>query len=194
MDLARNAHRRLPVRSLPAIAAMLLLAALLLGAAPQARAVDEADLLPVDQAFALTLAAPQRDRIELQWKIAPGYYLYRHRISVQVEGGGFAPGTLQMPRGDRHHDEFFGDVETYRKALRAVLPGEAGADASRIVLKVKYQGCADAGVCYPPQTRTVAVALPAATDPAAPLPGGIDAAANGASPLPSLSAPRAGGL
>jgi thiol:disulfide interchange protein DsbD len=153
------------------------LALLLIAAAPQARAVDEADLLPVDQAFALSATAPQRDRIGLQWKIAPGYYLYRHRISVQVEAGGFTAGTLEMPRGDRHHDEFFGDVETYRDVLRATLPGEAAPDASRIVLKVKYQGCADAGVCYPPQVRTVAVTLPA-----------------GASPLPSLSAPRAGAL
>jgi thiol:disulfide interchange protein DsbD len=143
-------------------------------------AVDESDLLPVDQAFALSAAAPQRDRIELQWKIAPGYYLYRHRIDVQVESGGFAADPLQLPRGERHHDEFFGDVETYRDALRAVLPGSAGAGAARIVLKVKYQGCADAGVCYPPQLRTIAIALP---------PG--DAA--GAT-LPSLSMARPGAL
>ncbi len=193
MDLARNAHRLFG----PGLSgfATLLLAALLLGAAPQARAVDEADLLPVDQAFSLTVAAPQRDRIELRWKIAPGYSLYRHRTSVQVEGGGFTPGTLQMPRGDRHHDEFFGDVETYRKELRATLPGEAGADAARVVLKVKYQGCADAGVCYPPQVRTVAVALPApASVAAAPSGGGVGPAANGASPPPSPLAPRPGGL
>jgi hypothetical protein len=91
MTLARNAHRWIAW-----IATLLLLAA-----APQARGVDEASLLPVDQAFALAAAAPQRDRIELQWKIAPGYYLYRHRISVQVEGGGFAAQPVQLPRGDR---------------------------------------------------------------------------------------------
>ena len=158
MTFARIAHRWIGWHVLP------LLAATLLAAAPQARAVDERDLLPVDQAFALSAAAPQRDRIELQWKIAQGYYLYRHRISVQVEGGGFVAEPLQLPRGDRHHDEFFGDVETYRTRLVATLPGRADAGAARVVLKLKYQGCADAGVCYPPQARVLTVPLPAAPD------------------------------
>jgi thiol:disulfide interchange protein DsbD len=191
--MARFAGARRRLHAGPAAATLAL--ALLLAAVPQAHAVDEADLLPVDQAFALSATAPQRDRIVLQWKIAPGYYLYRHRTSVQVEGAGFAAGTLQMPRGDRHHDEFFGDVETYRDVLRATLPGRVSADASRVVLKVKYQGCADAGVCYPPQVRTVAVTLPAgaaATAPS-PSPGATDAVA-GASALSSLSAPRSGAL
>ncbi|MFL6593012.1 MAG: protein-disulfide reductase DsbD [Luteimonas sp.] len=123
-----------------------------------ARAVDESDLLPVDQAFALSASAPARDRIELTWNIAAGYYLYRQRIHVQVEG--FAADTLQLPQGTRHHDEFFGDVETYRRQLRATLPGVAHGDA--VTLTVKYQGCADLGVCYPPQTRRLTVTLPAA--------------------------------
>jgi thiol:disulfide interchange protein DsbD len=182
MTLARNAHRWIAW-----IAALLLLAA-----APQARGVDEASLLPVDQAFALAAVAPQRDRIELQWKIAPGYYLYRHRISVQVEGGGFAAQPVQLPRGDRHHDEFFGDVETYRTLLRAVLPGRADPDATQVVLKLKYQGCADAGVCYPPQTRVVTVALPAeASASAATGAAGLPALRGGVLRLPGAGAPGA---
>jgi thiol:disulfide interchange protein DsbD len=122
-----------------------------------AHAVDEKDLLPVDQAFALSASAPQRDRIELRWRIADGYYLYRHRIAVQAIG--FEAGALQLPAGHRKHDEFFGDVETYRGELVAVQPGTATAES--VTLKVKYQGCADIGVCYPPQVRTLTVALPA---------------------------------
>jgi thiol:disulfide interchange protein DsbD len=149
-----------------------------------AQAVDEADLLPVDQAFALQAAAPQRDRIVLTWKIADGYYLYRHRISVQASGDGFAPGELQLPHGERHHDEFFGDVETFRSSLVATQPGTAGAGATRVTLKVKYQGCADLGVCYPPQTRTLTVVLPAAGATAATgLPG---AATRGGLRLPGV--------
>lgn len=181
MTLARNAHRWIAW----------LAAVLLLAAAPQARGVDEADLLPVDQAFALTAAAPQRDRIELQWKIAPGYYLYRHRISVQVEGGGFAAEPVQLPHGDRHHDEFFGDVETYRTLLRAVLPGRAAAGATQVVLKLKYQGCADAGVCYPPQTRLVTVALPAEATAGAAASSGLPALRGGALRLPGAGVPGA---
>ncbi|MCL1635558.1 protein-disulfide reductase DsbD [Luteimonas sp. SX5] len=125
-----------------------------------ASAVDEKDLLPVDTAFALKVSAPSRDRIELSWKIADGYYLYRHRTSVQTDAA-FKAQPLQMPRGDRHTDEFFGEVETYRTQLVAALPGVAAQNARQVALKVKYQGCADVGVCYPPQTRTLTVALPA---------------------------------
>jgi thiol:disulfide interchange protein DsbD len=127
------------------------------GVVRDARAIDEKDLLPVDQAFALSVDAPARDRIELTWKIAPGYYLYRQRISVQ----GIDGGALAMPKGHAKHDEFFGDVEIYRDALIATYTGTTAPDAREVELKVKYQGCADAGICYPPQMRTVKVALPA---------------------------------
>ena len=127
-----------------------------------AKAISEEDLLPVDQAFVLTANAPTRDRIDVRWKIADGYYLYRHRTDVQVEGPGFQAGKLQLPKGKAHHDEFFGDVETYHDDLTGVLAGKASADADSIALKVKYQGCADAGICYPPQTRKLLVKLPAA--------------------------------
>ena len=139
-----------------------------------ARAVDESDLLPVDQAFAFSASASSRDRIELNWRIADGYYLYKQRTSVQVEAG-FHAQPLQLPRGAKHHDEFFGEVETYRGQLKAVLPGIATGDS--VTLKVKYQGCADLGVCYPPQTRTLTVALPANAPPPQPSPasgGGSD--------------------
>jgi len=147
-------------------------------AAP-AWAIDEADLLPVDEAFLLTATAPQRDRIEVSWRIADGYYLYRHRMSAEVVGGGFDGASLQLPRGARHTDEFFGEVETFRQRVQGVLTGSAAAGADTVTLKVKYQGCADLGVCYPPQVRTLSVRLPAA--------------AGASRGLPS-SAPRAGGL
>jgi thiol:disulfide interchange protein len=124
-----------------------------------ALAVSEKDLLPVDEAFGLSAQARDRDRIEVSWKIAPGYYLYRHRTTVKPDAG-FSAEALQMPAGQKHHDDFFGEVETYRDRLTAVLPGKAADDAGMVTLEVRYQGCADAGVCYPPQKRTVQVRLP----------------------------------
>ncbi len=118
------------------------------------------DLPPVDQVFIPSAKAVARDRIEVQWKIADGYYLYRHRTSVKADAA-FAGASLSLPAGDKHHDEFFGNVETYRQSLTGVLTGTAMAGADSTTLTIKYQGCADAGVCYPPQTRTLRVALPA---------------------------------
>ncbi|HBK47228.1 MAG TPA: cytochrome C biogenesis protein, partial [Xanthomonadaceae bacterium] len=131
-----------------------------------AGAFSEADLLPVDKAFQLEVQAPRRDAIELDWKIAPGYYLYRHRISVKAEPG-FEAGALTLPAGRKKHDEFFGDVETYHDEVRAVQAGTAADGVDAVTLEVRYQGCADAGVCYPPQRRVLKVALPAAAGAAA---------------------------
>ncbi|HEU0152893.1 MAG TPA: protein-disulfide reductase DsbD [Arenimonas sp.] len=146
------------------------LAALLL--APTARAVDESDLLPIDEAFALTARATDRGRIEFAWDIAPGYYLYRHRTGVELAEGGFKANPVELPDGEAYTDEFFGDVETYRNQLTAVVTGAAADDATALRFRVKYQGCADVGICYPPHTKTLTVMLPAAgADPLAALGG-----------------------
>ncbi|MGO4222499.1 protein-disulfide reductase DsbD [Lysobacter sp. TAF61] len=132
--------------------------------APAFAAINPDDLLPVDEAFALRAEAPSADRIEIRWHIADGYYLYKHRIAVQADPA-FAAQPLQLPPGKAHQDEFFGRVETYRQALTAVLPGTAGTGGARpgqVTLKIRYQGCADVGICYPPQTRNLTVTLPTA--------------------------------
>ena len=123
------------------------LATLLLFATLPAPAAITGELPPVDQVFVLSAKASARDRIEVRWQIADGYYLYRHRTSVKADGFGNA--ALALPEGAKHHDEFFGDVQTYRKQLLGVVSGSADASANAVKLTVKYQGCADVGVCYP---------------------------------------------
>ena len=144
------------------------LVASLLAAAPAIAA--DFELPPVDEVFVLSAQATARDRIEVRWKIADGYYLYRHRTSVKT-GAAFADARLALPDGKKHRDEFFGDVETYRRQLVGVVTGTPTATATGVTLTVKYQGCADAGVCYPPQTRTLSVALPQAEAGGGFLPG-----------------------
>jgi thiol:disulfide interchange protein len=146
----------------------ILACALLFATLPAAAAIDESDLLPVDQAYVLSAEAAAADTVRIRWKIADGYYLYRHRTSVQVVTPGARSGALQLPKGEPHEDEFFGKTEAYREELIATVPAIAGAGAS-VALKIKYQGCADVGICYPPQTRTLTVKLPstAASDPVA---------------------------
>ena len=141
-----------------------LLLALALPAATAATPAPPQDfeLPPVDEVFVLSAQATSRDRIEVRWKIAEGYYLYRHRTAVNADAG-FGGASLSLPKGKAYRDEFFGDVETYRTALTGVLTGTAG-DAASTTLTVKYQGCADAGICYPPQTRTLKVMFPQAVE------------------------------
>ncbi len=110
--------------------------------------------LPVEEAFVLSSAVDQQD-IELIWIVAPGYYLYRHKFAVQQLDGGIAVGeplALEIEPGIRTHDEYYGAVEIYYHQALARLRMDAlpGAD---IELAVSYQGCAEAGLCYPTQTR-----------------------------------------
>ncbi|MDC7808397.1 protein-disulfide reductase DsbD [Luteimonas sp BLCC-B24] len=142
------------------LACAALLAAALAGpAAAQPLGVD--DVLPVDEALVLSTRVLARDRIEVRWDIADGYYLYRHRTSAHIEGG-FKNNPLRLPRGQAYTDEFFGEVETYRGQLTALLTGAAADDAETVKLVVRYQGCADVGICYPPQTRNLMITLPPA--------------------------------
>ena len=121
---------------------------------------NEDQFLPVDQAFVFSATADGGGQVLLDWQIAPGYYLYRHRVSVKTATAGFGLGEIAMPSGKKKTDEFFGDVEVYYDALSATVPVTRPADASTFEIAVSYQGCADAGLCYPPVTKTVAIELP----------------------------------
>jgi thiol:disulfide interchange protein DsbD len=141
-----------------------LLAILLLAVVAPAQAIDEKDLLPVADAFRLQAEAVTPGWIEFRWKIAPGYYLYKERIQVTLaEGIAFKANPLHLPPGQIKEDQFFGRMETYRDAVVAKLTGAAADSVTMLRFKVTYQGCADLGVCYPPQRQEVIVSLP---DPA----------------------------
>jgi thiol:disulfide interchange protein DsbD len=130
-------------------------------------ASNEDQFLHVDKAFVFGASADGGDGLRLDWQIAPGYYLYRHRVSVKTATPGFTLGTLAMLDGHKKTDEFFGDVEVYYDFLSATVPVARLPDVSTpIEITVSYQGCADAGLCYPPVTKTVTVQLPAAGTPA----------------------------
>ena len=167
---------------------------LALAPTPARAAVDEADLLPIDEAFVLQSRATERGRIEFSWTIADGYYLYRHRTKVSAADGGFKTNPLELPDGTRHTDEFFGEVETYRGTLTAVQTGAAASGIDAVTFRVGYQGCADVGVCYPPHTRTITVMLPAEGDApvagTAPAPRIDDALAS----LGGVASPSAGSI
>ena len=113
-------------------------------------APGSAKFTPADQAFAFDFQQDGRS-LTLNWQIRDGYYLYRKQIEVVPDGAALSP--LQLPGGEWHEDEFFGKSEIYRQHLTVpVTVDRAGKEAT---LSVTYQGCAEAGFCYPPETRTV---------------------------------------
>lgn len=119
--------------------------------------------LPADQVFHVGATAAGASAIRLDWWIRDGYYLYRSRLKVSA-GNGAALGALQLPTGQIKMDPYFGREEIYRNAVSGTVPVPGGTvgRARTLSLQVTYQGCADAGLCYPPITKTLAVALPAA--------------------------------
>jgi thiol:disulfide interchange protein DsbD len=133
---------------------------LLLVACPWAQAQEE-ELLPPEEAFRLS-AWIEGSALVAEYQIAPGYYMYRERFDFQVESSD-APARFDMaviPDGKVKHDEFFGEVETYRNSVRIVLPLIFdSATASNLTVKATSQGCADIGVCYPPLKQALAINL-----------------------------------
>ena len=145
--------------------ARLLLATLLLPALAGAQGLlggvsADQDFLPPDEAFLFSASAIGSEAAGLHWAVADGYYLYRHRLAVKTETPGVTLGTVGVPAGKKKTDEFFGEVEVYYQQLDAVVPVQRDAGIVTLDLKVTYQGCADAGLCYPPITKTVSLTLP----------------------------------
>lgn len=132
--------------------------------------------LPVQQAFRAGIVEADAERIQLQFDITPEYYLYRHRLKFDLQGGDGQIAAIQLPDGVERTDEFFGDVEVYYNSLNVTLELAPGSQPAS-QLRVEYQGCADAGLCYPPET--LLLDLPTAASTGGPNP------ANPASPGPA---------
>jgi thiol:disulfide interchange protein DsbD len=166
--------------------ALLLPLAAILGAAP-ARA-DEPFLDPA-QAFQLAVRALPDKRVELTYTIAPKYYLYRERFKFSSADATLGP--PQIPPGAKHYDKALEqEVETYHDRVVVVLP-VASAPRS-FAIAATHQGCAEAGLCYPPQPRTIDVTLKAfgaAVDGAAVRPVAADGAA-GPAPGTAVALPQ----
>lgn len=135
---------------------------LLLFALQPAVALTNQDFLPPEQAFKLSVASTEADKIELHWAIADGYHLYRDKTKFQSQTESIQLGLAQMPEGSSEHDPSLGEVVVYRNQLQVVVPIINESHETQLKLLVKYQGCADVGLCYPPQKVVLDVALPKA--------------------------------
>ena len=128
----------------------------------QAGLFGDDELLPADQAFGFSTEIRDDGRILARFRIADGYYLYKKRFGFKSLTPGLSLGEPVWPPAKVKDDPAFGRVETYRKQADILLPvlRQPGNDARRLRLEIRYQGCADLGVCYPPQKKEVALELP----------------------------------
>lgn len=120
------------------------------------------EFLPPDEAFRFTGSVTGPNTLRLTWVIAEGYYLYKSKVKVATDSGLIQLGAPDLPTGEEKTDEYFGTQEVYYQIAEADVPfSRAGPDAGTFAARVTYQGCADAGLCYPPITKTLELSLPA---------------------------------
>jgi thiol:disulfide interchange protein DsbD len=125
-------------------------------------AVAQTSPLPPERAFRFSARALDPHTVEARFIIADGYYLYRDKIRFSVEPAAAGLAAPVLPGGKVKEDQFFGRVETYRGGLIVNLQLAATAPGAKVVVLAESQGCADLGICYPPNLQRVTVALPAA--------------------------------
>ena len=119
---------------------------------------EEPEFLPVDDAFQLRVSMQPNRVILARWDISDGYYLYRNQFEVRLDAldSGAMLGDPRIPSGVAKRDEFFGDVEVYYGSIAMQIP-VVGTLPDGAEIHFDYQGCADAGLCYPPETRSFSV-------------------------------------
>ncbi len=110
---------------------------------------SQPDFLPVEQAYQLEVEILDEHNVRVYWQIAPTYYLYQHRFTFNLEDDeGVVDLKSAMPTGLKHVDDYFGEVEVYYNSADIAL--QLQRSTGRATLAVTSQGCADAGLCYPP--------------------------------------------
>ena len=121
------------------------------------------EFLDPDKAFTLDSQVLADQALRVSWTIADGYYLYRDKFQFKlVDAEGVTLSHIEIPSGEVKHDEFFGTVEVFHQQVQAVLGLErAQTKPTALALEVGYQGCAEAGLCYPPITKRLSFHLPA---------------------------------
>ena len=118
------------------------------------------EFLPPDEAFRFSGEVTGPNTLHLRWAIADGYYLYKAKIKAASDSQIVQLGAPDLPQGDEKTDEYFGTQQVYHQFLEADVPfSRASPEGGTFDAKVTYQGCADAGLCYPPITKTLQLSL-----------------------------------
>ena len=119
---------------------------------------EEPEFLPVDEAFVLNAEVADDGSVRAHWVMPDGYYLYRHRFGFETNpDSGYTLGAAEIAPGKKKMDEWFGEVEVYYHDARARVP-VTSKGSGVLEVGISYQGCADRGLCYPPETKWLVLA------------------------------------
>lgn len=110
------------------------------------------DFLPVDQAFKVEAGLVDAHHAQLKFIVAPGHYLYRERIQLVLPAGDAA--AIALPPGETKNDPNFGEQQVFH---HDTLADVTFTDAAPATVQVRYQGCSEKGLCYPPQIKTLSL-------------------------------------
>jgi thiol:disulfide interchange protein DsbD len=144
-------------RRCEAVTALAIVAALFAGLSASA----QVNPLPPEKAFRFSARLVDAQTVEARFMIADGYYLYRDKIHFAIEPAAAGLTVPRLPEGKMKEDQFFGRVETYRGDVVVKLAVKDPKPGQQIVIAAESQGCADIGICYPPNVQRVMLALPA---------------------------------
>ena len=131
--------------------------------------MEEDDILPPEEAFRVSANGSDGSRLQVQWSIAEGTYLYQDKIKLELSGDGVQLGAFELPQPDIKKDSIkpdgsIGDVAVYHERIDLDIPlVRSNTEATEVVLTARYQGCADRGICYPPQKTSFTLPLVAAS-------------------------------
>jgi len=132
---------------------------------------QQATFLPPDQAFVLQVRARDADTLQADFTIAPGYYLYRDKISFTVAEGATKITAVKLPEGELKQDPNFGATVVYHQSFQAEIKlNRSSKEAVHLALNTSYQGCSDKGLCYPSQDKVLQLDLPRASQSTQTLP------------------------
>jgi thiol:disulfide interchange protein DsbD len=116
---------------------------------------NDGDFLPPDVAFRVS-ATRDGPVLHVRWLIADRYYLYKAKMQIQAESPDLTVGSAAFPPGIVKNDPFLGSQEIFVRQVEATVPfARTDGGAHPLQIKVTYQGCAEAGLCYPPITRVL---------------------------------------
>jgi thiol:disulfide interchange protein DsbD len=117
--------------------------------------------LPPDQAFVLDVQVRDAHTLQANFKVTPGYYLFRDKISFKAAGDGAKIAAIKLPEGELKHDPNFGETRVFHHPFQAEITLDRTVHAAtHLTLNASYQGCNEQGLCYPSQDKVLQIELP----------------------------------